>query len=111
MHVQKGQDLDLLNEDVLYEWYHEVGGKHASVNFWYVLAGMSMENGLRSCNGDIGIIDFVQNFKGLGMATIYVEEINCEPLVVIDTQGNLVFSQTSENEDGAHGNCNTPDFP
>ncbi|PIM97603.1 Chlorogenate--glucarate O-hydroxycinnamoyltransferase [Handroanthus impetiginosus] len=75
--------------------YKEAGGTGTTVNFHFVVPGLSMEFGLRRIQGDIGITDIIHYFSGLDECIIYAEDVDCSPLQAIDIEGNIIFTKNS----------------
>ncbi|KAL0430340.1 UNVERIFIED_CONTAM: hypothetical protein Sradi_0660000 [Sesamum radiatum] len=73
----------------LLDMYVKAGGKGLNIVIYYCLPGQTMDNGIRMLNGDDGIRELLREYKGLSVIPIYFEEKQ-GPLLVIDTQGNIL---------------------
>ncbi|KAG8363911.1 hypothetical protein BUALT_Bualt19G0071700 [Buddleja alternifolia] len=96
-------DLDLLNLPLLYELYNKCGGTKSTADFYYLLSGYSMEMGVKRIFPnmldlnmvDLNMVNLVEKYGGIDSGIpirIWVEEI-CDPVIVLDTQGNILPSK------------------
>ncbi|KAK4422909.1 hypothetical protein Salat_1873500 [Sesamum alatum] len=77
--------------DIL-DMYKEGGGKALNVIVCWSLPGMSLDSGIRILRGDEGIVELSRVYKNHHVIPIYIEEKE-GPLLVLDTQGNVITSQ------------------
>ncbi|KAK4438723.1 hypothetical protein Salat_0206900 [Sesamum alatum] len=85
-------DIERIFYHVILDMYKEGGGKALNVIVYWSLPGMSSDNGIRILRGDEGIVELSKAYKNLPVISIYIEEKE-GPLLVLDTQGNVITSQ------------------
>ncbi|XP_012842426.1 PREDICTED: serum response factor-binding protein 1-like [Erythranthe guttata] len=70
--------------------YKACGGKKVNVNFYFLYPGQSLEHGLKYIIDDVSIAWLVNVHDELDQLTLYTEDVDIEPIIAIDKDGNVI---------------------